>query len=829
MDCNCQDIETDKFLSTTSPYPVENSGIIKFDNYKNCCGASNFEIIKNNIIFPQAGIYQATYSANIEFDPKTINFINNIKIAAKLNKKKIPDSLSEICYNPLDLNPVSPIQPIPPPPKSELPLVQPPANTPKNPYKPPTILSSDNQFVVNSFRNILPNLFKSKYVACPADGKSHYIIQMVPTTQDFGVLNPLMANYPFGPVPVWGYRDASKSTNTGLYPGPTFMVNSGEKITVLWENKLVDSNGNPLATFLPYDYTIIQASTVASITPNPATYPALLPNQPAPPKFLPIIPTVPHLAGGFTDYTSNGYPEAWFTPNFQYTGPHFTNRIYTYNNCQQAANLWYHDNTLGYSRLNIYSGLFGNYIISDPNEKYLMENNLIPSYPFEYPLIIQDKSFNTDGSIYYPTNSTEVPYTNPGSVSVIPEFYGLFCIINGKLWPVLAVEPTLYRFRFLNASQSRFYNIFISYFDDESNFTGEHIISMIQIGGDSGLADKPNNISNFIFPVGSRMDIIIDFSEYKNKSIYLRNNAPAPYPEGISTNLPMGLQYLMKFTISNKKICNPIKLTKNLRPISGINIIPDLDRYCKLSIFELGDPNPTGSFYPGDLYGRITPLLGNPYSGSYFWSDPLTEYIKLGEAVEFEIYNITGNSNPIHFQGGNFYIKNRQYFFATVNESTGQLSNIQFGSEIFEPYSYEKNIPLDVVVAYPAGVYTSSGEFVPVPVSPDPTVLFAPAPPFITVPPYPTGMVTRIIMKFNIPGLFAWNSNMFENQDHGAQRPLAVIPPLLAFPISKTFAFVARDCSKLKILTRFDPPNNFAIIKNFNLTISKQGDRPCCK
>lgn len=130
------------------------------------------------------------------------------------------------------------------------------------------------------------------------------------------------------PTTVWGYN--------GLYPGPTFEVERNQPIQVLWENKL------PLEHLLPVDRTVHGAH----------------PDQPS-------VRTVVHVHGARVTPDSDGYPEAWFTRNFENVGPKFTNKIYHYPNCQRPTTLWYHDHAIGITRLNVYSGLAGFYLIRD--------------------------------------------------------------------------------------------------------------------------------------------------------------------------------------------------------------------------------------------------------------------------------------------------------------------------------------------------------------------------------------------------------------------------------------------------------------------------------
>ncbi len=72
--------------------------------------------------------------------------------------------------------------------------------------------------------------------------------------------------------------------------------------------------------------------------------------------------------------------------------------MYEYDNQQSSRALWYHDHAIGLTRLNIYAGLAGLYLIHDWHEQSLN----LPSGKYEIPLLLQDRSFREDGSSAYP-------------------------------------------------------------------------------------------------------------------------------------------------------------------------------------------------------------------------------------------------------------------------------------------------------------------------------------------------------------------------------------------------------------------------------------------
>ena len=92
--------------------------------------------------------------------------------------------------------------------------------------------------------------------------------------------------------------------------------------------------------------------------------------------------------------------------------------------------LWYHDHAMSITRLNIFAGLFGLYIIRDHIEDALA----LPRGEYELPLILCDRSFRKDGQLYYPVSG------NPEH-SWIPEFFGEATLVNGKLFPFATFSP----------------------------------------------------------------------------------------------------------------------------------------------------------------------------------------------------------------------------------------------------------------------------------------------------------------------------------------------------------------------------------------------------
>ena len=187
---------------------------------------------------------------------------------------------------------------------------------------------------------------------------------------------------------------------------------------------------------------------------------------------------------------------------------------------QQAGTIWFHDHALGVTRLNVFAGMAGLYIITDPANEPAA--GVLPAFPqHDIPLIIQDRSFDTAGQIFY--NLASNPQPNPTVHPFwIPEFIGDAILVNGKTWPYLNVEPRKYRFRLVNGSNARFYDLRLS-----------NAAPFLVIATDDGYLDAAVSTPNLIIAPGERYEIIVDFSALAvGTNVILTNSARTPFPGG---------------------------------------------------------------------------------------------------------------------------------------------------------------------------------------------------------------------------------------------------------------------------------------------------------
>ena len=348
---------------------------------------------------------------------------------------------------------------------------------------------------------------------------------------------------------MWAY---GSTTDDGSFHSPAFTIEAerGEPVEITWINDLKDKSGAYLPHLLPVDPTLHWANPPGPIDtrPRPTATPA---------AYTGPVPIVTHVHGieGGEDW-SDGYPEAWYLPAASNIPAGYASHgtwyeffrkkcggagwspgqaRYVYPNTQRPATLWLHDHALGVTRLNVYTGLVGFYLIrsADPADHPTVAGGkgpaVLPSGQYEIPLVIQDRSFNADGSLFYPdsrffNDSYAGPYIPTCGVSPIwvPEFFGNCMMVNGKTWPYCSVEPRRYLLRILNGCNGRFLVLRF----------GDPRVELWQIGSDGGYLRAPAKLKQLLLSPAERADVIVDFSKVRpGARVTLRNHGPdGPYP-----------------------------------------------------------------------------------------------------------------------------------------------------------------------------------------------------------------------------------------------------------------------------------------------------------
>jgi o-aminophenol oxidase len=291
---------------------------------------------------------------------------------------------------------------------------------------------------------------------------------------------------------IWGYD--------GGVPGPTIEAERGNPVRVEWVNEL--------AGMLPVVVTVAPAETGADGVPVQCL-PGLSGGGPDENAASLTGFTVVHLHGGLTAAPYDGWAENIFAP-----GQH---AVSDYSMDQRAALLWYHDHVMGVTQFTVYAGLAGLWIVRDELERSL---DLPEGPPFEVPLLLQDRNFGEDpqGRL----TGELVHKTDPGTM----EAFAPFTTVNGKVWPVLDVQPSTYRLRLLNGSNARTFRLVLMR-------DGRPELDRIsQIGTDHGLlrAAVALPAEGLVLASAERADLLVDFSDLQPGSeLTLLNTASVPF------------------------------------------------------------------------------------------------------------------------------------------------------------------------------------------------------------------------------------------------------------------------------------------------------------
>ncbi len=545
---------------------------------------------------------------------------------------------------------------------------------------------------------------------------------------------------PMPPTWTWGYVIGTTCPTAvqDTYIGPVLVNLRGTPTTIKYTNALptVDQT-KVLAYKFSTDQTLhwadplnAEQNTCHMLSGNPPQLYAGIPafgsecslNFGESPQgvFNPVgIAAVPHLHGGEVPPVLDGGPDAWFT-SFNVNGtvekghdyytfsskkrkvvPGPNEAVYRYPNSQGAAPLWFHDHTLGATRLNVYAGIAGAYYLLDPvQEEYFQQIGMRPVTEV-VPIVLQDRMFDTDGQFYFPADfpgGINGPPPNPQHPYWNPEFIGDTMVVNGKAWPFLNVEPRRYRFLFLNGSNARTYEMFFV-----NQVTGVMGPAMWAIGNDGGFLDKPSIIDpnagppvepHFIIMPGERYEMIVDFTNYAGQTLILKNVAKAPFPGGgASQGATTGR--LMQFRVSAAPVADtsydpasgialrPAPMVRLTDPATG-TVAPEvtISKVRQLTLNEVALDFPQTTIDP--ITGVTQTYPGGPFEvlvNNTLWSgesarsygdfqavtiNGVTELVsetpQEGDVELWEIVNATEDAHPIHTHLTTFQILNRQRY-----------------------------------------------------------------------------------------------------------------------------------------------------------------------
>jgi spore coat protein A len=512
-----------------------------------------------------------------------------------------------------------------------------------------------------------------------------------------------------GPATVWTYGVAGQP---GVYLGPTIVAQSGRPVVIKWINQL------------PTD--VAEFPLKDSIDPT------------LPGADLPSGRAVPHLHGGHNAAEFDGTPMQWWTADGA-RGSAYVTDTFTYANDQPASLYWYHDHAMGVTRLQPYLGLAAGYLMFDnvDNGKTI-NGQKVPSGPYHLPIVLQDKTFNDDGTLWYPTRG--ISEVHP---IWVPEFFGDTPVINGKAYPYLDAQPRRYRLRLLNGSQARFYHI--------SFELGETHLEFHVIGSEGGLLPAPVPTTDLLIAPGERFDVIADFTSLPLGSVVIMSNdANAPYPDGDDTPIPELMQI---------RIDTPIPSGDPDRTVPGSQLrLPTIPRL-----------KATPKLPPRDVVLKEnTDENDNPIEvllNGLHYMDPVDDFVKAGTTETWQFVNLTVDAHPMHTHLVTFEVVDRQ------------LLDVDGYTEAWQAFLDSGRNPTrkpDVA------------DFVK-------SLTIAPAPEEMgykdTVKAYP-GYVTRIRAKFDAAknatpayfagrrtyGTYVYHCHILEHEENDMMRPFELVP-----------------------------------------------------
>jgi spore coat protein A, manganese oxidase len=593
---------------------------------------------------------------------------------------------------------------------------------------------------------------------------------------------------------VWGYGPvAAQGTRAILaHNAPSFTIEAraGRPVRVKWVNELIGADGGYLPHLLPVDPTLHWANPPGGLSGRD-TRPSFIAT---PGPYTGPVPLVTHVHGSLhVGDESDGYPEAWYLPaaadlptghatvgswydffaskakaRFGVTwGAGFA--IFQYPNPDRASTKWYHDHTLGMTRLNVYAGPAGFYIIrgGPHGDKAVVdsrngsaallpgpapaEHDRLPSNKtyYEIPIALQDRSFNTDGSLFYPDTreffdglvADNIP---AGDFSPIwnPEFFGNMIVANGNTWPFQTVEKRRYRLRLLNGCQSRFLIL------DFSRIPGVRVWA---IGNEGGFLSSPVNLTDdhdnrLLLGLAERADLIVDFTDVPQGNHVLCNLGPdEPFgggepggedPDDFEAADPDSTGQLLQFRVVSAVGQDPTTPPQFLR-LPAATPLPTEVRTRPLALIEKSG---FGADAGGDqVEGPVQALLGTADAGvlvERLWMDAPSENPGVGDTEVWEFYNSTADAHPMHVHEVAFEVVNRQAL--AVDEEGGVLQPLRLDGDVMPPEAWETGVK-DVVVAYP-------------------------------------GQVTRVRAQFVTPGQYVWHCHIVEHEDNEMMRPYRIGP-----------------------------------------------------
>ena len=628
---------------------------------------------------------------------------------------------------------------------------------------------------------------------------------------------------------VWGYGPAgSDGTASHHAPSLTIEATAGVPVRVRWVNDLVDEQGHYRPHLLAVDPTLHWANPerlpdadgheATDQRPDFSGRTYVRPEDYVDPEtqftsYRGPVPIVTHVHGamGVGD-ESDGYTEAWYLPAATDLDPGLAtggrwfdffaaqaeqrfgvapvpgSQTSQYPNDNRPATLWFHDHALGLTRLNVYAGPAGFYLLRDVSggdgpirDARTGGRGRLPGPAprrtdppqgrdyYEIPLAVQDRSFNADGSLFYPDTRTffdEVtgPWVPETDIAPLwnPEFFGNTLIVNGRVWPHLEVEQRRYRLRVLNGCQARALVL------DFSEIAG---VDVWQIGNEGGLLPAPDHVSGgrdgkVLLGPAERADLVVDFTAVPRGSWLLRNVGPDdPFGGGeFEPADPETTGQVMQFRVGRARTPDLSTPPEHLL-LPPVPALPEATVVRRLGLVEISST--TDEEVP--VQALLGVVEGDPGDASgpgglvhaREWHEAVTEHPEHGSCEVWEIYNTTADAHPIHVHEVAFEVVNRQDIDLHPVEPEESDVHVHETAASVGPLMGMAGAAVGIVRLRPGSVARG----------PEPGESGRKD----TVLAYPE-QVTRIRLQFNTAGRYVWHCHILEHEDHEMMRPLQVGP-----------------------------------------------------
>jgi FtsP/CotA-like multicopper oxidase with cupredoxin domain len=278
-----------------------------------------------------------------------------------------------------------------------------------------------------------------------------------------------------------------------------------------------------------------------------------------------------HLHNGHTAPESDGNPHysMKFGPKHEgYRVKDFVDNLYLNwpaggDDREKQSFFWFHDHRMDHTGANVYKGMVGLYPIYDPKNGFDMgderqglrlpgvrTDNLDGSFDVEYdiPLALYDCRLDDGVTIHQDIHDGRGEFPAAGNPRKHPEWWGKtffkhfpnhgfvgdIFTVNGTAYPVLEVKRRKYRFRFLDASVARIYELklmsstqgpktaaSLGYVGDELEGQyripdAQQCMKFTQIASDGGLLPFPIERDSFELWPAKRREFVVDFTRYQD-------------------------------------------------------------------------------------------------------------------------------------------------------------------------------------------------------------------------------------------------------------------------------------------------------------------------